>query len=129
MIVGHVGFDIHTFTVACMATLMGVQAISFAAAAHRFATAHQLLPPPNRFWRLLALLSLERVLIVAAILAIPGLGGLVWCVLQWASVGFGSLEYSVLLRVLILSMTTLAIGVQLALTAFLSAIIEIPTRN
>jgi hypothetical protein len=37
-------------------------------------------------------------------------------------------QYSSLLRILILSMTALAVGVQLALTGFLSAIIEIPTR-
>jgi glycosyltransferase involved in cell wall biosynthesis len=126
--VGNVGFDIHTFTVACIAALVGVQAISFAAVAGRFATAHLLIPPSRRLSGVLEVLTLDRVLIAAAAIALSGFGGLIWCSLKWASTGFGPLEYSSLLRILILSLTALAIGVQLAFTGFLSAIIEIPTR-
>jgi glycosyltransferase involved in cell wall biosynthesis len=126
--VGNVRFDIHTFTVACIAVLVGVQAISFAAVARRFAAAHKLIPPSRRFSGVLEVLTLERVLIGAAIIAVGGFGGLIWCTLQWASTGFGALEYSSMLRILILSLTAVAVGVQLALTGFLSAIIEIPTR-
>jgi len=127
--VGNVAFDIHTLTVACIAVLVGVQAITFAAVAHRFATAHKLIPRSQRFSGILDVLSLNAVLMAAAALALSGFGGLVWCTLKWASTGFGPLEYTSLLRILMLSLTTLAIGVQLALTGFLSAIIEIPTRS
>jgi len=126
--VGNVAFDIHTLTVACIAVLVGVQAITFAAVAHRFATSHKLIPRSQRFSGILDVLSLNAVLTAAAALALSGFGGLVWCTLKWASTGFGPLEYTSLLRILMLSLTTLAIGVQLALTGFLSAIIEIPTR-
>jgi len=64
----------------------------------------------------------------AAVFVLVGFGGLIWCTLQWASTGFGPLDYPALLRLLILCLTALAIGVQLALTGFLAAIIEIPTR-
>jgi hypothetical protein len=128
VIVGNVGFDIHTFTVACMAILVGVQAISFAVTARRFIAAHNLVPPSRRSSALLEHLTLERLLIAAVLVALTGLAGLVWCTLQWVSTGFGPLVYAALLRTLILSLTATAIGVQLALTAFLSAIIEIPTR-
>jgi glycosyltransferase involved in cell wall biosynthesis len=127
--VGNVAFDIHTLTVACIAVLVGVQAITFAAVAHRFAAAHKLIPRSRRFSGILDVLSLNAVLMAAAALALSGFGGLVWCTLKWASTGFGPLEYTSLLRILMLSLTTLAIGVQLALTGFLSAIIEIPTRS
>ena len=128
VMVSNVGFDIHTFTVACVATLVGVQAISFAVTARRFLATHNLMPPSARFSSLLEYLTLERLLIAAVIVALTGLVGLLWCTLQWVSTGFGPLEYATLLRTLILSLTATAIGVQLALTAFLSAIIEIPTR-
>ena len=128
IMVGNVGFDIHTFTVACIAVLVGTQAISFAAVARRYATIHKLLPPFGRFSSILNVFTLNRILIAALIIALSGFGGLVWCTLQWASTGFGPLEYSTLLRMLILSLTMLAIGVQLALTGFLSAIVEIPIR-
>jgi glycosyltransferase involved in cell wall biosynthesis len=128
VMVGNVGFDIHTFAVACIAVLVGVQAISFAAVALRFATVHKLLPSSWRFSGILAALTLKRILIGAALIALGGCTGLIWCILQWVSAGFGPLEYSALLRILILSITAIAIGVQLALTGFLSAIIEIPIR-
>jgi glycosyltransferase involved in cell wall biosynthesis len=126
--VGNVSFDIHTFTVACIAVLVGVQSISFAAVARRFAAAHNLIPPSRRFSRILDVLTLDRVLIGAALVALSGLGGVIWCTLQWASTGFGPLEYASLLRLLTLSLTAIAVGIQLAWTGFLSAIIEIPTR-
>jgi glycosyltransferase involved in cell wall biosynthesis len=126
--IGNVGFDIHTFAVACIAALVGAQAMSVGAVALRFATVHKLLPPSRRFSGILAVLTLERMLIGAALIALGGCAGLIWCVLLWASTGFGPLEYSALLRILIFSLTGIAIGVQLALTGFLLAIVEIPVR-
>jgi glycosyltransferase involved in cell wall biosynthesis len=126
--VGNVAFDIHTFTVACIAVLVGTQALSFGAVARRFATVHKLLPPSRHFSKVIAALTLNRILIGAAVFTLCGLAGTVACVVQWASTDFGPLEYSSLLRILILSLTAIAIGVQLALTGFLSAIIEIPVR-
>ena len=126
--VGNVAFDIHTFTVASIAVLIGIQAMSFGTVAFRFATVHKLRPPSQRFSGVLAALTPDRVLICSAIVALCGLMGAIWCAAQWASTGFGPLEYSALLRILILSLTAITIGVQLALTGFLLAIVEIPIR-
>jgi glycosyltransferase involved in cell wall biosynthesis len=128
VIIGGVGFDIHTFAVACTAVLIGVQSISFAVIARRFATAHGLIPRSRRFARIIDAITFEKVLVVAMVIGLAGLAGLIWCFLSWASMGFGALEYSSLMRVLIVSLTALAIGVQLALTGFLSGIMEIPTK-
>jgi glycosyltransferase involved in cell wall biosynthesis len=128
VMVGNVGFNIHTFTVACITVLVGIQAMGFGMVAFRFATVHKLLPPSQRYSNILTALTLERILISSAIVFLGGLVGVIWCILQWASTGFGPLEYSALLRILILSLTSIAIGVQLALTGFLSAIVEIPVR-
>ncbi len=125
---GNVAFDIHTLIVVCFFVLLGVQAIGFAAVARRFAVSHNLMPPSRRFSRLIDGLTLERMLIGAAVLFVIGLSGLLSSVAQWVAAGFGPLEYSSLLRVLILSMTALAIGIQTAFVAFLSAITEVPTR-
>lgn len=127
--IGSVAFDIHTFVVACMAAVVGVQAVSFSAIARRFVTSHLQVPPSPRFAGILDSLTLERILVPAAVLVVVGLSGFLWCASQWASTGFGPLEYSVLLRTLILSLTSLAIGLQLALTGFLASIMEIPTRK
>lgn len=127
MMVGGIGFDIHTFIVMNFLLVVGTQAISFAIISRRFAAAHGMMPP----WQvsgLLRALTLERILIVAAALFVGGLGGLVSCTLIWAGSGFGPLDYSSMLRLLIFSMTAMTTGTQLALTAFLSSIMEVPTR-
>ena len=125
--IGGVGFDIHTLIVSGFFLIIGTQAISFALLAQRFGTAHQIMPPSGFSW-LLNSLTLERILIVAAALFLAGLTGLIASTLEWASTGFGPLEYTSMLRVLLLSMTVMTIGAQLAFTAFLSSIVEIPTR-
>ena len=127
--VGNVEFDIHTFVVACISVLVGIQALSFGAVARRFATVNRLLPPSRAFSGILAAFTLERVLVAAVIIALCGVAGVIACVAQWASTDFGPLEYTKLLRLLILSLTAIAIGMQLALTGFLSAIVEIPVRS
>jgi glycosyltransferase involved in cell wall biosynthesis len=126
--VGNVAFDIHTFAVACIAVLVGTQAMSFGTVAFKFATAHKLLAPPRGFSSILSALTLERILIGSVVVAVSGLAGLISCMLQWSSTGFGPLEYSAVLRILILSLTAIAIGVQMALTGFLSAIVEVGAR-
>lgn len=126
--VGEVRFDIHSFIVACAALLIGTQALSFALVARRFTTAQRLIPPSRRFSRVIGALTLERMLVAGGLVMALGLGGLAWCVGIWASTGFGALEYASLLRMLVLSVTAIAIGVQLAFTGFLCAVVEIPTR-
>jgi glycosyltransferase involved in cell wall biosynthesis len=126
--IGAITFDIHTYIVACFLILLGAQAVGFAIIARRFAVSHGLAPPSRRYSKLIDALTLERVLIMSGILFLLGSAGLLGAVSVWAATGFGPLEYSSLLRTLILSTTVMSIGVQAAFTAFLSAIIEVPTR-
>ena len=91
----------------------------------RYAAARGLLPASEVVERFLAPLTLERVLIAALCIGLLGFGGMVWCVVQWADKGFGPLQYGALIRVLTVSITGVALALQLAFTAFLSAIIEI----
>jgi len=123
-----ISFDIHTLLVACVAIIVGVQSVSFAALARKFATSHKLIPPSQRYSSLLDAATLERLLILGGICTMLGITGFLWSIGQWAAADFGPLTYAGLLRGLMLSMTAIAVGMQLALTAFLSAIVGIPTR-
>lgn len=126
--VGGVRFDIHSFIIACAALLVGTQALSFALVARRFTTVQRLIPPSRRFSRLIGALTLERMLMAGGLAMLLGLGGVAWCVGIWASTGFGALEYASLIRTLLLSVTAIAVGVQLVFTGFLCAVVTIPTR-
>jgi hypothetical protein len=68
-------------------------------------------------------------LLVALVLLILGLVGLGWCVAIWASAHFGALQYASLLRGLMLSLTAIAAAIQLAFTAFLAGIMDVPTQR
>src|SRR5262249_42125652 len=102
---------------------------TFGLIAQRFAVKYQLLPRAKRNSRFLLLLTFERGLIVAVSLIGLGMVGLAWSLVIWASVDFGLLEYPIVLRVLIISLTSVAIGVQLGFTVFLSGIMNIPNRR
>lgn len=125
--IGSITFDIHTLIVTSFLLVLGVQAVSFSVLSRRFVSSHQLMLP-SQLSGILKQLTLERLLIVGGILFVGGVFGLGSCAFKWASVGFGPLQYSELLRVLIASMTGIVLGGQLALTAFLSDIVEIPTK-
>lgn len=124
--IGNTEFDIHTFLVGCLSIIVGLQAICFAVLARKFATNFGLLPPIARYTSFFDALKLESILIAALIIITLGAIGFIWCIANWALTGFGPLEYSSLLRVLVLSMTSIAIGVQLTLNGFLYAVTEIP---
>jgi len=118
--------DIHTFLIAAMCVIVGLQSISFALIGRRFASRYGFIPPSGRFDRVLEALSLERILLVAVLLMLLGFGALVWGVQQWTVRGFGPLDPSSTLRILILAMTSLVAGFQMMMSGFLSSMINIP---
>lgn len=126
--IGAVGMDIHTFVVGCAAILVGLQSISFAVIARRYGIAKGFIPASERYGSLLDSLTLERVLTFALALFVLGAAGLAWCISVWVSAGFGPLQYTALLRILVLSLTAISAAIQFALTAFLAGIMEIPAR-
>jgi glycosyltransferase involved in cell wall biosynthesis len=121
--------DIHTFLVGAIAILIGVQNLTFGLIAHRFAVKYRLLPASERSSRILSFLTFERGLVVAVLLAGLGMAGVTWSLFAWASVDFGPLEYPIVLRVLIISLTGITIGIQLGFAVFLSGIMNIPNRR
>ncbi len=121
----NISLDIHTFLVSAVTVLIGMQCISFAVVVRRYAAARGLLPRSKVVERFLVPLTLERVLLVALFIGMLGLGGMIWCVAQWVDAGFGPLQYGTMIRVLTVSITGIALALQLAFTAFLSAIIEV----
>jgi hypothetical protein len=125
----NVVLDVHSFLIASFCTLIGMQCVSFAIVARRYAAVRGLLPVSPVVRRLLFPITLERVLVAALIIGIGGWGGIVWCVMQWADAGFGPLQYGALIRVLTVSITGVALALQLAFTAFLSGILEIELKE
>ena len=116
--------DIHTFIVGCLALLVGTQCISFALISRRYAASRGFVPLPAGD-RSASRYSLERVLICSGVVLLIGLGGVAYCVFRWAALDFGPIAYPALVRILLISSTLVALAIQVALTAFLSALFEI----
>jgi hypothetical protein len=66
------------------------------------------------------------VLIAALVLFLIGVGAILWGFGEWAHRGFGPLNLSSTMRVMIVAVTTLVAGIQLAMTAFMASIVNVP---
>lgn len=123
---GQVVFDVHTFLVAALCVIVGLQSISFAIMGRRFASRYGFIPRSSSYDKVLEAITLERVLVAAIILMLVGLGALLWGVNQWALRDFGQLNLASTLRAVILAMTFMVCGFQLMMSGFMSSIINIP---
>jgi glycosyltransferase involved in cell wall biosynthesis len=117
---------IHTFLVAAMCMIVGVQAISFAVIGRRFASRYGFIPKSDTFDALLEALTLERVLIAALGTIGVGCGILVWDFAEWAHRGFGEMSAEATVRAMIVALTALVVGMQLVMSAFMASMINIP---
>lgn len=129
MQIAGITFDLKSFLGACIAVLLGLQAISFAVVAQRLGSAHGILPQAGKLSTTLHGVTLERSLFVALLLVLGGLAGLVWSLVQWADVRFGPLDEPQVFRWFALSLTMAASGAQIALAAFLSTALDLLLKS
>ena len=123
---GNVTFDVHTFLVAALCIIVGLQSISFAIIGRRFASRYGFIPPSGNYHRLLEALTLERILLAAVMLMLVGLVALIWGLTEWAERDFGPLNLTSTMRAVILAMTAVVSGFQLMMSGFMSSMINIP---
>ncbi len=128
-ILPNVTLDTHSLIVACFAILVGVQCLSVGIIARRYATSRGFLPAAAQLERLRRAITLERVLIASGVLASIGLGGLGYSIWTWAAADFGPLQYGGMIRVLVLSCTLIALGLQIAFIAFFAALLDLDATN
>jgi hypothetical protein len=114
--------DIHTLTAACFAILIGTQLVMFGALARRYAMVEGVLPPASSFRSFLMGMDLETILRCAGLLFAIGVAGAVWAVVLWGQAGFGPIHYHGVMRILIMSLTAVAVAVQLAASGFLASV-------
>jgi hypothetical protein len=117
-----VQLDIHTLVAACFAILIGVQLVMFGSLARRYAMIEGVLPPASSFRSFLMGLDLEVVLRAAGVLFVAGAAGATWAVAKWAGTGFGPILYNDIMRVLVMSLTGVAVAIQLAASGFLASV-------
>lgn len=126
---GSVTLDTHTLLVASISMIIGLQFVTASVLARRYGVVHGLLPPGRGVAGFIDSISLEAMLISGGLLFVLGASGLGYGVFTWAGVGFGPLNSPGLIRLLIVALTLMAAGLQLAVLAFLRGLLDIPTAK
>jgi hypothetical protein len=126
--IGSIELDIHALLYAHLAVVVGVNAVVLACFARVYAVSAGLLPESDGLNRWLQRLSLERVLIVAVLLILGGLIGSIAAVAEWGSESFEGLDPSETMRIVIPSVTAVAIGAELVLASFVIGVLGLPRR-
>ena len=118
-----ISLDVHTLVVACFAILMGAQLVMFSALARRYSVMEGVLPSGRRGDKALTLgLTLETILQGALVLLLAGVAGVAWAIWGWAQSGFGPIPYNNVMRLLVPSMTAVALAIQLGASGFLASV-------
>ena len=128
LVVEGVTLDVHTLLYAALAVLVGFQAALFAVFTKVFAVSEKLLPENRFVSRLLGYVTLEAGIVVGALLVAAGLAGSVYAFTGWRARSFGPLNPSETLRVVIPSVTALALGFQIVLSSFFLSVLALKRR-
>ncbi len=116
--IGRMTFDAHTLLFGTLALISGYQSLMFGTMAKTFAMSEGLLPRDDATERFNQRFTLERGLAVGGLAILAGGVLLSLAVLQWWSVGFGTLDYSETMRWVIPGVTLSTLGFQTVLWSF-----------
>jgi glycosyltransferase involved in cell wall biosynthesis len=121
---------VHTLVYAAMLVVVGVQTMLFAAYTKIFAINEGLLPADPRLDRAFRVITLEVGLAIGALLVLCGLGGSALALGVWRATSFGTLDADgVTMRLVIVSSSAIALGVQLVLASFFFSILGLRRRT
>jgi glycosyltransferase involved in cell wall biosynthesis len=123
-----VTFDAHTLLFATLAILCGYQSVLFALFTKTFAISEGLMPEDPRLNRLYEIFKLERGLVLGSGVFLAGLVLLALSVNLWREVGFGHLDYSHTMRLVIPGAALTAVGFQTILSIFFLSILRMRRR-
>lgn len=123
--IGDVTFDVDTLVAAAGMVVIGFQAVLFWLFTQVYAGSEGFLPDEPKVQRLLGKLSLERGLILGAVIGLAGLVGLIFSLTYWQAKAFGDLNYEHALRLMVPSVTALMVSCQIILGGFFLSILGI----
>lgn len=127
--IGYVKLDVHTLLVMSFLVLLGVQVLFTGVFARIYSGIHGILPPNQKYEKMLKKLTLEKLLVVSLILGVCGLAAFVYTLWGWYKTGFSDLNYQTTMRSLIPGLTLIAVAVQGVFNGFMLSILFLKTRS
>ncbi|HXX28304.1 MAG TPA: glycosyltransferase family 2 protein [Terriglobales bacterium] len=126
--IGHSFLDIHTLLYGAVAILTGFQAVVFALFTKLFGITEGLLPEDPRLTRVFRVLSLERGLLVGAMLLLGGVGVASYSAYIWSRSGFGPMNPFVLVRLVAAALVLITLGFEIVLSSFFLSILSLARK-
>ena len=125
IIIGGVGFDIHSMLYAAGATVLGLQLVLFSLLARTIGVVKNLLPMSPSLARFLRVFTLERGVLLGLSLGAAGLALAIYSVASWARARLGALDPTEMMRVAIPSVTLMLAGGEIFFASFLLGFIDL----
>lgn len=119
---------IHSLLYSATAIIIGFQLISFAFFTKLFAINEGLLPRDKKLLKFTNYFNLEVGLIIGISLFLLGFIGSIIAFFQWESTSFGALIPTNTMRLVIPSVTAIALGLQIVFSSFFLSVLELKRR-
>jgi hypothetical protein len=113
-----IGFGVHTLLFSALSVVVGFQLIQFAYLSKVFAVNAGLVPGKSWLTKFRQMFSLEKGLVISALMMVLAVSFALVGVNQWAATSFGELDPARVMRVLIPSATLFSLGVQIFFGSF-----------
>ncbi|MFB2974799.1 glycosyltransferase family 2 protein [Microseira sp. BLCC-F43] len=119
---------VHTLLYSSAAIIIGFQTVTFAIFTKAFAISEGLLPEDSRLKRVFRYINLEVGLIVGNALWLIGMAGSIYAFSTWKANLFGALDPANTMRIVIPSVTCLALGFQVIFSSFFLSVLGLKRR-
>lgn len=124
IIIGDVGFDVHTMLFGGAGFLVGLQMVLFSVIAKQIGVASGALAQSGILDFYKRYCTFEGGLLLGGLLFMSGVGFAIWAVSIWASYGFGALHVSTVMRVSVFSVSLVMAGMLITISSCLMAALE-----
>lgn len=125
VVIGGVGFSIHTMLYAAGAAILGLQLLLFAILARGIGVVQGVLPMSAKLKRFYAGLTLERGVVLGSLLCLLGLMLAIMSVHKWAAIHMGALDPTKMMRLAIPSVTMMIAGGEITFASFLLGMLDL----
>lgn len=129
IIIGGIGFDIHTMLYASGVTILGIQMTLFSVLARSIGVVKNLLPMTRRLAFFLNIFTLERGILFGIVLSLFGFGLAVASVESWVTAHLSALDPVTIMRIVIPSVTLIIAGAEIIFASFLLEFIDARASN
>jgi glycosyltransferase involved in cell wall biosynthesis len=127
--VGSLTFDVNTMMFAAISILTGFTIANLGLFSMIFSIKNNLVPATKGFNKFLDGTNIDYGIVIGLVIFILGLIGSIIAILNWKATGFGNLETSTTLRLVIPSTTFIVLGIQTIFTTFFINILNLPTKK